>query len=129
MDGTSQYHHHQYLQPLSGLILSPTIWRLGAFLPILPGWCMTEELHDMLRLAWITCIMSDAYYTQNNFYPQDGRGHRLMASFDLHLCINRDWKQTINHYCIIIYEHTMLVAGVFLFKELKTWPIMFQNRT
>ena len=39
-----------------------------------------------------------------------------------------DWKRTIDHYCIIIYEHTMLVAGVFLFEELKTCP-MFQNRT
>ena len=40
-----------------------------------------------------------------------------------------DWKRTIDHYCIIIYEHTMLVAGVFLFEELKTCPKMFQNRT
>ena len=28
-----------------------------------------------------------------------------------------DWKQTIDHYCIIIYEHTMLVAGVFFIRE------------
>ena len=35
-----------------------------------------------------------------------------------------DWKRTDDHYCIIIYEHTLLVAGVLLFKELKT--IMFQ---
>ena len=40
-----------------------------------------------------------------------------------------DWKRTIDHYCIIIYEHTMLVAGVFLSKKLKTCPIMPQNRT
>ena len=40
-----------------------------------------------------------------------------------------DWKQTIDHYCIIIYEHTMLIAGVFLSEKLKTCPIMFQNRT
>ena len=33
-----------------------------------------------------------------------------------------DWKQTINHYCIIIYEHTLLVAGVFLFQKLKNSP-------
>ena len=35
-----------------------------------------------------------------------------------------DWKRTIDHYCIIIYEHTMLVVGVF-----KSENIMFQNRT
>ena len=36
---------------------------------------------------------------------------------------------TIDHYCIILYEHTMLVAGVFLSEELKPCPIMLQNRT
>ena len=40
-----------------------------------------------------------------------------------------DWKRTINHYCIIMHEHTMLAACVFLFEELKTCPKMFQNRT
>ena len=35
-----------------------------------------------------------------------------------------DWKRTIDHYCIIIYEHTMLVAGMFLFEKLKTCPII-----
>ena len=40
-----------------------------------------------------------------------------------------DWKRTIDHYCIIIYEHTMLFVGVFLFEELKNCPIMLQNRT
>ena len=40
-----------------------------------------------------------------------------------------DWKQTIDHYCIIIYEHTMLVVGVFLSEKLKICLIMFQNRT
>ena len=39
------------------------------------------------------------------------------------------WKRTIDHYCIIVYEHIMLVAGVFLSEKLKTCPIMFQNRT
>ena len=39
-----------------------------------------------------------------------------------------DWKRTIDHYLIIICEHTMLVVGVFLFEELKTCPKMFQNR-
>ena len=39
-----------------------------------------------------------------------------------------DCKRTIDHY-FIIYEHTKLVAGVFLCEELKTCPTMFQNRT
>ena len=52
-------------------------------------------------------------------------GIETLGSPSLYLC----WKQTIDHYCIIMYKHTMLVAGVFLFKELKTCPKMFQNRT
>ena len=32
-------------------------------------------------------------------------------------------------YDISIFEHTMLVAGVFLFEEFKTCPKIFQNRT